>query len=250
MHPGDAVTCFNCTTTSPNLAILAVSIDEDPGQYTALHPQSSRRPDHGARSPSRPRQALFHTDMWPETYIIDRKRRHPPEVRRRHRLVRPRNPELPEQPVVQPPAALSLLESSHYDHGRHSLSLRSFAHRNSDVCACEHPGGLRHPPAHLRPRSAHAAGRIRCNAAQRPAVTKLVRQAGLEIEEELLADSAATRAGTGTGRLLIARIAPPLNSCYSDRGSVLNRCAPVAQLDRATDYESVGREFESLRAHH
>ena len=27
-------------------------------------------------------------------------------------------------------------------------------------------------------------------------------------------------------------------------------CAPVAQLDRATDYESVGREFESLRAHH
>jgi hypothetical protein len=28
------------------------------------------------------------------------------------------------------------------------------------------------------------------------------------------------------------------------------QCAPVAQLDRATDYESVGREFESLRAHH
>ena len=27
-------------------------------------------------------------------------------------------------------------------------------------------------------------------------------------------------------------------------------CAPVAQLDRATDYESVGRVFESLRAHH
>ncbi len=25
--------------------------------------------------------------------------------------------------------------------------------------------------------------------------------------------------------------------------------APVAQLDRATDYESVGREFESLLAH-
>lgn len=31
----------------------------------------------------------------------------------------------------------------------------------------------------------------------------------------------------------------------------MNRaCAPVAQLDRATDYESVGRRFESFRAHH
>ena len=27
-------------------------------------------------------------------------------------------------------------------------------------------------------------------------------------------------------------------------------CAPVAQMDRATDYESVGRVFESPRAHH
>ena len=27
-------------------------------------------------------------------------------------------------------------------------------------------------------------------------------------------------------------------------------CAPVAQLDRAPDYESGGREFESLRARH
>jgi hypothetical protein len=26
-------------------------------------------------------------------------------------------------------------------------------------------------------------------------------------------------------------------------------CAPVAQLDRASDYGSEGREFESLRAH-
>ena|SRR5437660_909112 len=28
------------------------------------------------------------------------------------------------------------------------------------------------------------------------------------------------------------------------------RCAPLAQLDRASDYESEGREFESLRARH
>ena len=27
-------------------------------------------------------------------------------------------------------------------------------------------------------------------------------------------------------------------------------CAPVAQLDRVPDYESGGREFESLRARH
>lgn len=27
-------------------------------------------------------------------------------------------------------------------------------------------------------------------------------------------------------------------------------CAPVAQLDRAPDYESGGQEFESLRARH
>src|SRR4051794_33843264 len=30
----------------------------------------------------------------------------------------------------------------------------------------------------------------------------------------------------------------------------LRPCAPVAQLDRAPDYESGGREFESLRARH
>ena len=28
------------------------------------------------------------------------------------------------------------------------------------------------------------------------------------------------------------------------------QCAPVAQMDRATGYEPVGRAFESLRAHH
>lgn len=30
----------------------------------------------------------------------------------------------------------------------------------------------------------------------------------------------------------------------------MNPCAPIAQLDRAVDYESTGREFESLWAHH
>ena len=31
---------------------------------------------------------------------------------------------------------------------------------------------------------------------------------------------------------------------------MLVKFVPVAQLDSATDYESVGREFESLRGHH
>ena len=30
----------------------------------------------------------------------------------------------------------------------------------------------------------------------------------------------------------------------------LSAIAPLAQVDRASDYESEGREFESLRAHH
>jgi hypothetical protein len=32
--------------------------------------------------------------------------------------------------------------------------------------------------------------------------------------------------------------------------SLIPQCAPVAQLDRAFDYESKGRVFESRRAHH
>ena len=34
------------------------------------------------------------------------------------------------------------------------------------------------------------------------------------------------------------------------KSRVLPHRGPLAQLDRATDYESVGREFESLRARH
>ena len=32
--------------------------------------------------------------------------------------------------------------------------------------------------------------------------------------------------------------------------SLESNCAPVAQLDRAPDFESVGRRFESCRAYH
>src|ERR1700683_4620456 len=41
-----------------------------------------------------------------------------------------------------------------------------------------------------------------------------------------------------------------LEGLQSERFQRSALCAPVAQLDRATGYEPVGRAFESLRAHH
>jgi peroxiredoxin len=56
----------------PNLAILAVSIDEDPDAYS--HFIARRRVDLiTVRDPNETAAKLFHTDMWPETYVIDRK---------------------------------------------------------------------------------------------------------------------------------------------------------------------------------
>ncbi len=55
----------------PNLAILAVSIDEDPDSYT--HFLVRRHVDlTTVRDPGQSAARLFHTDMWPETYVIDR----------------------------------------------------------------------------------------------------------------------------------------------------------------------------------
>jgi cytochrome c biogenesis protein CcmG, thiol:disulfide interchange protein DsbE len=56
----------------PNLVILAVSIDEDPDAYSrfiARHHIDLIT----VRDPSQSAPKLFHTDMWPETYVIDRK---------------------------------------------------------------------------------------------------------------------------------------------------------------------------------
>ena len=56
----------------PDLAIVAVSIDEDPDEY-------KRFIDHRhldlitVRDPKQTVAKLFRTEMWPETYIIDRK---------------------------------------------------------------------------------------------------------------------------------------------------------------------------------
>jgi peroxiredoxin len=56
----------------PDLAILAVSIDEDPVSYTSFLVR--RHVDFTTvRDPSQSAAKLFHTDGWPETYIIDRK---------------------------------------------------------------------------------------------------------------------------------------------------------------------------------
>ena len=55
----------------PDLAILAVSVDEDPDAYSRFIVRrhvdliTVRDPDESAAK-------LYHTDMWPETYAIDR----------------------------------------------------------------------------------------------------------------------------------------------------------------------------------
>ncbi len=56
----------------PNLAILAVSVDEDPDAYSRFLVR--RHVDlTTVRDPGETAAKLFHTDMWPETYVIDRK---------------------------------------------------------------------------------------------------------------------------------------------------------------------------------
>ena len=55
----------------PNLVILAVSIDDDPTAYSTFivrhHVDLIT-----VRDPSQSAANLYHTDMWPETYVIDR----------------------------------------------------------------------------------------------------------------------------------------------------------------------------------
>jgi peroxiredoxin len=55
----------------PDLAILAVSIDEDPDAYRRFILR--RHVDLiNVRDPAQKAAKLFHTEGWPETYIIDR----------------------------------------------------------------------------------------------------------------------------------------------------------------------------------
>jgi peroxiredoxin len=55
----------------PDLAILAVSIDEDPDAYSSFLVR--RHVDLiTVRDPGQTAAKLYHTEGWPETYIIDR----------------------------------------------------------------------------------------------------------------------------------------------------------------------------------
>ena len=55
----------------PNVVVLGVSIDEDPDAYKSF--VERRHVDFTTvRDPSQSAAKLFHTEMWPETYVIDR----------------------------------------------------------------------------------------------------------------------------------------------------------------------------------
>ncbi|WP_420239955.1 TlpA family protein disulfide reductase [Telmatobacter bradus] len=55
----------------PGVAIVAVSVDEDADAYKSF--LSRRHVDLiTVRDPQEKAAGLFHTDMWPETYVIDR----------------------------------------------------------------------------------------------------------------------------------------------------------------------------------
>ena len=55
----------------PSLVILAISIDDDPGSYSTF--LARHHVDLiTVRDPSESVPKLFNTDMWPETYAIDR----------------------------------------------------------------------------------------------------------------------------------------------------------------------------------
>lgn len=56
---------------NPNVVVLAVSIDDDPDSYSSFI--RNRHVDLiTVRDPRQSAANLFHTDMWPETYAIDR----------------------------------------------------------------------------------------------------------------------------------------------------------------------------------
>jgi cytochrome c biogenesis protein CcmG, thiol:disulfide interchange protein DsbE len=56
----------------PGVTVIGVSIDEDADAYARF--LARRHIDFTTvRDPSQATPKLFHTDMWPETYVIDRK---------------------------------------------------------------------------------------------------------------------------------------------------------------------------------
>ena len=109
----------------PDLAVVAISIDEDPGAYSrflARHHVDLT----SVRDPNQSAAKLYHTDGWPETYIIDKTRRDSPQDCRRSRLVESGDSLLPQQPLISGVEGTGLLSWLH-DHGGYSLSLRNAA---------------------------------------------------------------------------------------------------------------------------
>jgi thiol-disulfide isomerase/thioredoxin len=153
----------------PNLIVLGVSIDEDPDSYSAFIRR--RHVDFiTVRDPKQATPSLFHRPQW----------RHPPQIRRPNRLVRPRDSRIPQEPLsrascyhpcmttvdilfryVTPPteAAIFALADTREVYGIRRLLFD----RAARTVRVEYDA-------------------TRLNAA---AVAKLVRQAGLDIEEEL-----------------------------------------------------------------
>ncbi len=58
--------------SDPSLVILAISIDEDPAAYSSFI-QNRHIDLLTVRDPRQKVATMFQTDMWPETYVIDRK---------------------------------------------------------------------------------------------------------------------------------------------------------------------------------
>jgi peroxiredoxin len=55
----------------PGIAVIAVSVDEDPGAYSRF--VARRQVDLiTVRDPGQKAAQLYHSEMWPESYVIDR----------------------------------------------------------------------------------------------------------------------------------------------------------------------------------
>ncbi len=57
---------------NPNVTVIAISVDEDEDAYRSFIPRYHMQSLVTVRDPSEHVASLFHTDMWPETYAIDK----------------------------------------------------------------------------------------------------------------------------------------------------------------------------------
>ncbi len=57
---------------NPNVVVIAISVDEDEVDYRDFVSRYHMQNLLTVRDPSQHAASLFHTDMWPETYAIDK----------------------------------------------------------------------------------------------------------------------------------------------------------------------------------